>query len=451
MTDRLDAASCSIGPLLRARCPRAWTAAPARDRARGAVGLAHNRFRAALSMLGISWGIVSVVVLLAYGNGFHGALDARVRAARSATASVIVWPGQTSMQAGGERAGKRVRVTARRRARRSRELPLVKTVSPEFMQQFPSRTATSSRATWFAASRPRTATMRSESPAPAGGRFLDDEDVRLHRRVAFIGTEVQRKLFGDSQPVGQTIRIGGLAVRSDRRHEGEGAAVELQPAGQVVRLHPLDRRSGQLLDSRGATCRLAGRRPMLEPKADDAGARVARPSATASTRPTSARCAHSARPRQQKITAASSTGLKLVLDVHRRADAGDRRRRHHEHHVREGAGAHARDRRSARRSAPGGAHILLQFLLEGLVTTFAGGVVGVAAVVRAGLAVQPAAVPLRAARRHDHGSSTSTWCCRPSCSLVCIGDPDAGRSGQRAAARRFAASRLDPIEALRYE
>jgi hypothetical protein len=37
-------------------------------------GLLHHRLRAALSMLGISWGIVSVVILLAYGNGFHQAL-----------------------------------------------------------------------------------------------------------------------------------------------------------------------------------------------------------------------------------------------------------------------------------------------------------------------------------------------------------------------------------------
>src|SRR5437879_12002178 len=71
-------------------------------------GLYHHRFRAALSMLGISWGIVSVVVLLAYGDGFRGALDAGFRGAFS-DGTVVVWPGQTSMQAGGERAGTRVR------------------------------------------------------------------------------------------------------------------------------------------------------------------------------------------------------------------------------------------------------------------------------------------------------------------------------------------------------
>ena len=75
-----------------------------------AYGLYHHWFRAALSMLGISWGIISVVVLLAYGNGFRSALDAGFRGAFS-DGTVVSWPGQTSLQAGGERAGKRVRVT----------------------------------------------------------------------------------------------------------------------------------------------------------------------------------------------------------------------------------------------------------------------------------------------------------------------------------------------------
>ena len=57
------------------------------------LGLYHHRFRAALSMLGISWGIISVVVLLAYGDGFLGALDAGFRGAFS-DGTVVVWPGQ---------------------------------------------------------------------------------------------------------------------------------------------------------------------------------------------------------------------------------------------------------------------------------------------------------------------------------------------------------------------
>src|SRR5215218_9169089 len=73
------------------------------------IGLLRNRVRAGLSMLGISWGIVSVVMLLAYGEGFNQAL---IRGFRGAFGDgvTIMFPQQTSLQAGGERAGKRLRL-----------------------------------------------------------------------------------------------------------------------------------------------------------------------------------------------------------------------------------------------------------------------------------------------------------------------------------------------------
>ncbi len=120
---------------------------------------------------------------------------------------MVSFPGQTSLQAGGERAGKRVRVTADD-VLAIGELPLVKNVSPEFMQEFPlvyGNRQSSHLVRGVAASY---GTMRAEHPQ-AGGRFLEEEDIRLRRRVAFIGTEVQRKLFAGIPPVGETIRIAG--------------------------------------------------------------------------------------------------------------------------------------------------------------------------------------------------------------------------------------------------
>jgi putative ABC transport system permease protein len=99
------------------------------------VGLVRNRVRAGLSMLGISWGIVSVVMLLAYGEGFNQAL---LRGFKGAFGDgvTVVFPGQTSMQAGGERAGKRIRLKMAD-GDAVAELPLVKGWSPEFWQEAP--------------------------------------------------------------------------------------------------------------------------------------------------------------------------------------------------------------------------------------------------------------------------------------------------------------------------
>jgi len=180
---------------------------PLRDIVVQAVtGLRHHWFRAALSMLGISWGVVSVVVLLAYGEGFRGALDAGFAGAFGDGVAVTMM-GQTSRQAGGERAGRRVRLTLAD-VDAVESLPLVSAVSPEFMKEFPAVYGSRQSNHTVRAVAASYGEMRSERPLP-GGRFIDDEDVRLHRRVAFIGSEVQRKLFGNVPPVGETIRVGG--------------------------------------------------------------------------------------------------------------------------------------------------------------------------------------------------------------------------------------------------
>jgi len=69
--------------------------------------LRRNPARSLLTMAGIVWGIVAVVLLIAYGNGFRGVL---VRAFDAfGKSAVVCWPGQTSEQAGGERTGRRIR------------------------------------------------------------------------------------------------------------------------------------------------------------------------------------------------------------------------------------------------------------------------------------------------------------------------------------------------------
>jgi len=171
-------------------------------------GIARNRLRAGLSMLGISWGIVSVVVLMAYGNGFHGAISAGFAGAFS-NGVVVAWPGQTSLQAGGERAGRRVRLTLDDVAAVA-ALPLVRDVSPEFVTRLPISYGDKQVTQAVRGVNVAYGEMRNEKPGPGLGRFLNDEDIGQHRRVAFIGAEVYRKLFGTRWALGQTIRIGGV-------------------------------------------------------------------------------------------------------------------------------------------------------------------------------------------------------------------------------------------------
>ncbi|HQR32740.1 MAG TPA: ABC transporter permease [Blastocatellia bacterium] len=168
--------------------------------------LVGHRIRAAMTMTGIAWGIVAVVLLMAYGNGFHNALAVGFRRAFS-NGTVVIWNGQTSLQAGGERAGRKVRLKEED-AEPLRQLGLIKYVSPEYVESLPLAYGIKQTSSNVRGVAPEYAEMRSE--VAEFGRFINSEDIEKQRRVVFLGSEVAKKLFGNSPAVGETIRISGL-------------------------------------------------------------------------------------------------------------------------------------------------------------------------------------------------------------------------------------------------
>src|SRR4030081_795912 len=92
----------------------------------------HNRRRTALTMLGMAWGIATVVMLLAYGDGF-GRACANIFA-NFGTKLVIVVPGRTSMQAGGQKAGIPVRFTQEDVETLTTNLPQITAITPEVIK-----------------------------------------------------------------------------------------------------------------------------------------------------------------------------------------------------------------------------------------------------------------------------------------------------------------------------
>jgi putative ABC transport system permease protein len=168
--------------------------------------LRRNRTRSVLTMLGIVWGIVAVTVLMAYGNGFRGALVRGFDA--FGKSAVVAWPGQTSEQAGGERAGRSIRFEKDDMEAVRAEATMVKLTSLETVR-------------WLAISYGdrfiNTATrgvyaeygeIRNE--VPGEGRWISPEDFVERRRVIFLGGKAREKLFGGRPAVGETVKVGGV-------------------------------------------------------------------------------------------------------------------------------------------------------------------------------------------------------------------------------------------------
>ncbi len=169
----------------------------------------HNRRRTALTMLGMAWGIATVVLLLAYGAGFGRAIE--VIFANWGTRIIGVFPGRTSQQAGGQKAGTQIRFTIDDLDRITAAAPLVNHISPEIDKQVAVQQDV------------RAYTLPLQGVYPnmfhilalnlAEGRLLNEDDEEARARVAVISSDAKLKLFSGEYAIGQNIRIEGISYR----------------------------------------------------------------------------------------------------------------------------------------------------------------------------------------------------------------------------------------------
>jgi putative ABC transport system permease protein len=180
-----------------------------RDLLREAYGaMQYNRRRTALTMLGMAWGIATVVLLLAYGNGF-GRACANIFA-NFGTKLMIMVPGRTSMQAGGQKAGAPIRFTLYDVDVLTTNIPQIARITPEASKQANIQYETRTFNFNVTGNYPNVISIRALKLAE--GRFYNPEDEMQHARVAVIGSEAKEKLFSGRNALGERIRIDGLSV-----------------------------------------------------------------------------------------------------------------------------------------------------------------------------------------------------------------------------------------------
>ena len=167
----------------------------------------HNRRRTALTMLGMAWGIATVVMLLAYGDGF-GRACANIFA-NFGTKLFIVVPGRSTMQAGGQKAGAQTRITLDDVDLLTTNIPQITHITPSGQKQATVQYDTRSFTMGVNGEYPNTFAIRALTLGQ--GRFYNSEDQIQRARVAVIGSETKEKLFSGRNALGEHIRLDGIS------------------------------------------------------------------------------------------------------------------------------------------------------------------------------------------------------------------------------------------------
>ncbi len=169
-----------------------------------------NRRRTGLTMLGMAWGIATVVLLLAYGQGFGQAIHNIF--ANFGVQVLGVFPGRTSLQAGGAKAGVQVRLTVDDVDRIRDLVPMVRHISPSVnLQQ--GNVQRENRSYQFPVNGFNSSVQYIRNLSLKSGRFYNPGDDERRSRVAVLGSQAKDKLFSGEPAEGQYVRINGMSFQ----------------------------------------------------------------------------------------------------------------------------------------------------------------------------------------------------------------------------------------------
>ncbi len=166
-----------------------------------------QRTRAILTIVAITWGTVAVVLLLSFGEGLGTQMQSGL--INAGNRIMILYGGETGKQFEGMAKGRKIRMVEEDADMLRQAIPMIAMISPQYREGVSLTYKKMTTNAECEGVNPLFEEMRRMYPA-AGGRFLNEVDVALQRRVLVLGGKIAKDIFGDEDPVGKTILVDGV-------------------------------------------------------------------------------------------------------------------------------------------------------------------------------------------------------------------------------------------------
>jgi putative ABC transport system permease protein len=232
------------------------------------LNLKSNKMRSFLTMFGIAWGLVCLILMTALGEGMWVSQKQKARALGQNI--MIVWGGMTSKGIAGERAGKIIRLTLDDYFTIKQQSTYLQRSSPEIQRSLPARSTINNGTFSTHGVLPDYMQMRTIEVKPGGRQINEGDDANL-LRVCILGDEVKDQLFNKANAIGQTVMIGelpylviGELIKKDQNsnYSGPDKKMIYVPFHTMTRDFPLPKAA----DGRYSLSNL-----ILQPRSEDLG------------------------------------------------------------------------------------------------------------------------------------------------------------------------------------
>lgn len=169
--------------------------------------LKSHRLRAVLTIIAIAWGTLCVVLLLSFGEGLGHQLLVGLKGGGNRI--MIVYGGQTRKMFEGLPKGRRIRFVEEDIEVLKHAVPGIALISPQYRKRVAVTYKDVTVRTECEGVDPGFEEMRTMYPT-AGGRFLNESDVRERRRVLYLGSDIAGDLFKGEDPIGKQVIVDGM-------------------------------------------------------------------------------------------------------------------------------------------------------------------------------------------------------------------------------------------------